>query len=95
MNEKQNEGGNPFSQLFNQFTQSNELPGQAQLRTLMQSALNKMELVSRDEFDAQAAVLARTRALVEALEQRVAELEAATTPPAPDPQHASTSQPDP
>ena len=34
-----------------------------------------MNLVSREEFDVQRAVLARTREQLEALEQRVAELE--------------------
>lgn len=38
------------------------------VRALAQSALGKLEMVSREEFDAQAAILARTRA-------RVAELE--------------------
>ena len=42
---------------------------------LAQSALGKLEVVSREEFDAQAAILARTRARVAELE---AELEALT-----------------
>ncbi|MDP4652143.1 MAG: accessory factor UbiK family protein [Haliea sp.] len=45
------------------------------LRALAQSALGKLEVVSREEFDAQAAILARTRARVAALE---AELEGLT-----------------
>lgn len=44
-----------------------------QMNALAQSALGKLEMVSREEFDAQAAVLARTRARVAELE---AELEA-------------------
>ncbi|MDA3877548.1 MAG: accessory factor UbiK family protein, partial [Halothiobacillus sp.] len=36
----------------------------------------KMELVTRDEFDIQTQVLARTRAKLEMLEQRVADIEA-------------------
>lgn len=44
-------------------------------RTALQSAFSRMELVTREEFDAQAKVLARTRAKLEALERRVAELE--------------------
>lgn len=47
------------------------------LRTLLQNAFERMELVTREEFDVQRALLARTRARVEALEQRVTELEAA------------------
>lgn len=49
-------------------------------KTIRQSVMNafqKMELVTRDEFDIQTQVLARTRAKLEALEQRVAALEAA------------------
>lgn len=45
------------------------------VRALAQSALGKLEMVSREEFDAQAAILARTRARVAELE---AELEALT-----------------
>ncbi|MFW9605733.1 MAG: accessory factor UbiK family protein [Pseudomonas sp.] len=49
---------------------------ETQFRTLLQGAFNKLDLVGRDEFDAQMLVLARTRARLEALEARVAELEA-------------------
>ena len=45
-------------------------------RTAMQSAFSRMELVTREEFDVQTQVLARTRAKLEILEQRVAEMEA-------------------
>lgn len=38
--------------------------------------LNKLDLVTREEFDVQHAVLARTREKLEAMEQRVAALEA-------------------
>ena len=38
--------------------------------------LRRLDLVTREEFDVQSAVLARTRAKVEALEHTVAELEA-------------------
>lgn len=51
-----------------------ELEGQ--FKVLMQSAFSKLDLVSREEFDTQMAVLARTRSRLEALEARVAELEA-------------------
>lgn len=46
------------------------------VRLNMQSMFEKMDLVTREEFDVQAAVLQRTRAKLEALEARVAELEA-------------------
>ncbi len=45
-------------------------------RTILQGTLSKMNLVTREEFDVQAGVLARSRALVSALEKRVAALEA-------------------
>ncbi len=44
-------------------------------RSLLQATLARMELVTREEFDAQKAVLARTREKLEALEQRMKELE--------------------
>ncbi len=46
-------------------------------KTLLQSGLERMELVSREEFDVQRAVLERTRAKLEAMEDRLAELEKA------------------
>ncbi|MFV8835094.1 accessory factor UbiK family protein [Aquisalimonas sp.] len=47
-------------------------------RTTMQSTFNRLDLVTREEFDAQSKVLARTRAQLEALEERVAALEGRT-----------------
>ena len=46
-----------------------------QLQAALQAALSKLNLVSRDEFDAQAAVLQRTREKLEQLEQQVATLQ--------------------
>ncbi|KAF1056175.1 MAG: putative protein YqiC [Pseudomonas delhiensis] len=51
---------------------------EAQFKVLLQSAFSKLDLVSRDEFDSQMVVLARTR--LEALEAKVAELEAKLPP---------------
>ena len=45
------------------------------VRMAVTSVLDRLDLVTREEFDAQSAVLARTREKVEALEKRVAELE--------------------
>lgn len=45
------------------------------MRTAMQSTFNRLDLVTREEFDAQAKVLARTRTQLDALEQRIAALE--------------------
>jgi BMFP domain-containing protein YqiC len=44
-------------------------------RTL-RAGLQRLDLVNREEFDAQARVLERSRELIERLERRVAELEA-------------------
>ena len=44
-------------------------------KSLLQSALARMDLVTREEFDVQTAVLARTREKLEALEARLDELE--------------------
>jgi BMFP domain-containing protein YqiC len=46
-------------------------------RVVLRSSLGKMDLVTRDEFDAQTKVLERTRARLGALEARLAELEQA------------------
>ena len=46
------------------------------LKTVLSGALAKLDLVTREEFDIQARVLLRTREKLEALETRVAELEA-------------------
>jgi ubiquinone biosynthesis accessory factor UbiK len=45
-------------------------------RSVLRSGLAKLDLTTREEFDAQTRVLARTRELVEQLEARVAQLEA-------------------
>jgi BMFP domain-containing protein YqiC len=44
-------------------------------RAVLRSSLGKMDLVTRDEFDAQTKVLERTRARLAALEARLAQLE--------------------
>jgi len=45
------------------------------LKSALQAAFSKMELVSREEFDIQAELLSRTRALLEELEKKISELE--------------------
>jgi BMFP domain-containing protein YqiC len=45
------------------------------LKALLNQQFARLDLVTRDEFDTQSQVLARTRAKLEALEARVAELE--------------------
>lgn len=48
---------------------------QSQLRSLLESVLRKLNLVTREEFDAQQAVLQRTRLKLEELERQVVELQ--------------------
>jgi BMFP domain-containing protein YqiC len=43
--------------------------------TLLQSAFNKLDIVTREEFDAQTKVLARSRKKIENLEARIKILE--------------------
>jgi ubiquinone biosynthesis accessory factor UbiK len=45
-------------------------------RAVLRANLSKLDLAGRDEFDAQRKVLERTRTRLEALELRIAELEA-------------------
>ncbi|WP_029147772.1 accessory factor UbiK family protein [Methylophilus sp. 5] len=47
------------------------------LHALFQGALTKMELVSREEFDIQSALLARTQQQLQALEEKISQLEQA------------------
>ena len=46
------------------------------LRAATQSVFSKLDLVTREEFDVQSKVVARSRAKIEQLEKQVAELEA-------------------
>lgn len=76
MNEKIIESlSQQFGQVMGSLNAGGELPGQQQMRQMLQSALSRMDLVTREEFDAQQAVLLRTREKVDALEQKLAELE--------------------
>lgn len=45
------------------------------VKAMMSQGFSKLDLVTREEFDIQNQVLAKTRAKLEALEQRLAELE--------------------
>lgn len=47
------------------------------VKAMMSGAFTRMDLVTREEFDIQAKLLARTREKLAELERRVAELEAA------------------
>lgn len=48
---------------------------ESNFRAVLRASLTKLDLVSRDEFDAQMRVLERTRARLEELERRVAAID--------------------
>ena len=48
---------------------------QSQVKAILSSSFAKMDLVTREEFDIQAGVLAKTRMKLEALEAQLAEIE--------------------
>lgn len=53
---------------------------ESNFRAVLRANLARLDLVVRDEFTAQTRVLERTRARLEELERRIAELEARTPP---------------
>lgn len=53
-----------------------EQEAHTKFQALLQAQLRKMNLVTREEFDAQAAILMRTRGKLDALEALVGKLEA-------------------
>ncbi len=59
--------------LFGQSTLPQDI--QRNLRALIQAGFDRMELVTRDEFAAQSAVLERTRAQLDLCEKQLAQLE--------------------
>lgn len=58
--------------LFGQSTVPQDI--QRNLRALIQSGLAKMDVVTREEFAAQAAILEHTRTKLDALEKQLADL---------------------
>jgi BMFP domain-containing protein YqiC len=62
--ERLTQGDDP---LFNQIDRN--------AKALLQAGLTRLDVVSREEFDAQTAVLQRTRERLEALEQQIAALD--------------------
>ena len=69
---------NKIDELTNRITQLLPLDAQAlkddfeaNIRSLLQSSLSKMNLVTREEFDIQAALLERTREKLDQLEQQL------------------------
>lgn len=59
-------------------------------KAVLQSGLARLDLVSRQEFDVQAAVLRRTREKLEALEARLAALESSAAAPSQTPRQSGT-----
>lgn len=49
-------------------------------KAVLQAQLAKLDLVSRNEFDVQAALLARTQAALKDMEERLKDIEAKLTP---------------
>jgi len=64
------------SRLFNGETPLPRNEFETQFKALLQSGFSKLDLVSREEFDSQMLVLARTRVRLEALEVKMAAMEA-------------------
>jgi BMFP domain-containing protein YqiC len=50
------------------------------LRSILQATLSKLDLVTREEFDGQSRLLARTREKLDKLESMIATLEVQTPP---------------
>jgi ubiquinone biosynthesis accessory factor UbiK len=56
---------------------------ESNFRAVLRERLSQLDLVTRDEFEAQARVLERTRARLEALEAKLAALEGSAAPETP------------
>jgi ubiquinone biosynthesis accessory factor UbiK len=78
-----NPSGNPLDEVVQKVLAA--VPGslgamradlESNLRAVLHTALARLDLVTRQEFDVQAAVLARAREKLAALEARIAALEA-------------------
>jgi len=54
---------------------------ESNFKAVLQARLAKLDLVSRNEFEVQAALLARTQAALAAMEQRLKDIEARLVPP--------------
>lgn len=65
-----------FEEVNKAFSQKGSSEDGPKLQAGIEAILRKLNLVTRDEFDAQAAVLLRTRERLEALEAKVTQFEA-------------------
>ncbi|WP_207060882.1 accessory factor UbiK family protein [Motiliproteus sp. SC1-56] len=64
-----------LTQLFGEGPQKTQEEVKKSINVLLQGAFSRLDLVTREEFEAQKEVLMRTRAMVEQLEQQVKQLE--------------------
>lgn len=64
-----------LDELNTQVPNADQFLPKRELHIALQAALARMDLVTREEFDAQTAVLQRTRQKLEALEQELARRE--------------------
>ncbi|WP_062059972.1 accessory factor UbiK family protein [Cellvibrio sp. OA-2007] len=64
-----------LEELHTQLPNAERLIPKRELHIALQAALARLDLVTREEFDAQTAVLLRTRQKLEALEQELMRLE--------------------
>lgn len=64
-----------FEALNQTLPNASKLLPKQEMQAILQAALRKMDLVTREEFDAQAAVLARTRARLELMEAQLQKLQ--------------------
>jgi BMFP domain-containing protein YqiC len=64
------------------FAQSPAADLEKNVRAMLAGAFTRLDLVTREEFDVQRQVLARTREKLEQLEAKLAELEQRRPPPA-------------
>jgi len=69
-----------LTELNKTLPQLSALLPQRELQQALQSACQRLDLVTREEFDAQAAVLQRTREKLEQLEQRLASQDSSKSP---------------
>ncbi|KZX85446.1 hypothetical protein A3715_27095 [Oleiphilus sp. HI0009] len=63
------------NQVFPEFGKAAQDEISNNLKIVISSVINKLDLVSREEFDAQQAVLERTREMLEQLEKSVQDLQ--------------------
>ena len=70
-----------INQIINELSErlqqvKSEAVDSSQVKALVAASLRKLDVVPREEFDVQAAVLQRTREKLDALEKQLAEMEA-------------------